>query len=108
MLNMVLPLVLLSILNLFTFAIPADSGERMGYTVTVWLSFVSHIQNQLEMVQCRGVTFVSNDYQQTSSVSLVINNLGWETLQSRKAKIKTILLYQILTFISINYKKIYN
>ncbi|CAC5413494.1 unnamed protein product [Mytilus coruscus] len=39
MLHLVLPLVLLSLLNLFTFAIPADSGERMGYTVTVWLSF---------------------------------------------------------------------
>ncbi|XP_063425955.1 acetylcholine receptor subunit delta-like [Mytilus trossulus] len=39
MMHLVLPLVLLTLLNLFTFAIPADSGERMGYTVTVWLSF---------------------------------------------------------------------
>lgn len=37
--NIILPIVLLSILNIFTFQIPADIGERMGYTVTVWLSF---------------------------------------------------------------------
>ncbi|CAC5413490.1 unnamed protein product [Mytilus coruscus] len=39
MLHLVLPLVLLSLLNLFTFAVPADCSKRMGYTVTVWLSF---------------------------------------------------------------------
>ncbi|XP_052086270.1 neuronal acetylcholine receptor subunit beta-2-like [Mytilus californianus] len=37
--NIILPIVLLSVLNIFTFQIPADIGERMGYTVTVWLSF---------------------------------------------------------------------
>lgn len=37
--NIILPIILLSILNIFTFQIPADIGERMGYTVTVWLSF---------------------------------------------------------------------
>ena len=38
-LNLLTPIVLLSILNLFTFAIPCDSGERTGYSITVWLSF---------------------------------------------------------------------
>lgn len=37
--NIILPIILLSVLNIFTFQIPADIGERMGYTVTVWLSF---------------------------------------------------------------------
>lgn len=39
-LNLLTPIVLLSVLNLFTFAIPCDSGERTGYSITVWLSFV--------------------------------------------------------------------
>lgn len=38
-LNLLTPIVLLSVLNLFTFAIPCDSGERTGYSITVWLSF---------------------------------------------------------------------
>ena len=37
--NIILPIILLSVLNIFTFLIPADMGERMGYSVTVWLSF---------------------------------------------------------------------
>ena len=37
--NMITPIILLAVLNIFTFKIPADIGERMGYTVTVWLSF---------------------------------------------------------------------
>lgn len=38
-LNMMMPVLLLSVLNLFTFAIPCDSGERISYVITVWLSF---------------------------------------------------------------------
>ncbi|XP_071151665.1 neuronal acetylcholine receptor subunit alpha-6-like [Mytilus edulis] len=37
--NFVLPIILLSLLDIFTFKIPADIGERLGYTITVWLSF---------------------------------------------------------------------
>lgn len=37
--NIIFPIVLLSFLNIFTFQIPTDIGERLGYTVTVWLSF---------------------------------------------------------------------
>ncbi|XP_063407210.1 neuronal acetylcholine receptor subunit beta-2-like [Mytilus trossulus] len=37
--NIVLPIILLALLDIFTFKIPADTGERLGYTITVWLSF---------------------------------------------------------------------
>ena len=38
-LNIVLPVSILSILTVFTFAIPADSGEKIQYSMTVFLSF---------------------------------------------------------------------
>ncbi|XP_048740681.1 neuronal acetylcholine receptor subunit beta-3-like [Ostrea edulis] len=39
-LNMILPIVCLGVLNGFVFIIPADAGEKMGYTVSIFLSFI--------------------------------------------------------------------
>ncbi|XP_076095498.1 neuronal acetylcholine receptor subunit alpha-10-like [Mytilus galloprovincialis] len=37
--NIIVPVILLGILNFFTFVLPADSGEKMGYSITVFLAF---------------------------------------------------------------------
>jgi hypothetical protein len=37
-LNLILPICLMSILNVFVFLLPADSGERVGYAITVLLA----------------------------------------------------------------------
>jgi len=37
--NMLLPILVLAILNLFTFAFPSQSGEKMGFSITVFLAF---------------------------------------------------------------------
>ncbi|XP_062578866.1 neuronal acetylcholine receptor subunit beta-4-like [Saccostrea cucullata] len=36
--NIIIPMMFLLILDVFTFALPVDSGEKMGYSVTVMLS----------------------------------------------------------------------
>lgn len=38
MVNIMLPIILLGILNLFVFILPADSGERVGFSITLLLS----------------------------------------------------------------------
>ena len=38
--NMILPVILLSLLNMCTFILPLSSGERAGYSITVFLSLV--------------------------------------------------------------------
>lgn len=38
-LNIMLPIVLLSVLNIFTFIIPCNGGERISYAITGWLAF---------------------------------------------------------------------
>ncbi|XP_060554185.1 acetylcholine receptor subunit beta-like 1 [Ruditapes philippinarum] len=37
-LNMIVPVILLSVMNIFTFALPVKSGERASYAVTLFLS----------------------------------------------------------------------
>ncbi|OWF51276.1 Neuronal acetylcholine receptor subunit alpha-3 [Mizuhopecten yessoensis] len=37
--NVVLPIIMLSLLSVFVFALPVDSGEKMGYIMTVYLAF---------------------------------------------------------------------
>jgi hypothetical protein len=41
--NMILPVILLSILNLFTFVLPLSSGERASYGITVFLALVVYL-----------------------------------------------------------------
>jgi nicotinic acetylcholine receptor alpha-7 len=38
--NMVMPIVLLGVLNIFTFVLPIESGERTSFAVTLFLTFV--------------------------------------------------------------------
>ncbi|XP_033729077.1 neuronal acetylcholine receptor subunit beta-2-like [Pecten maximus] len=37
--NVVLPIIMLSLLSVFVFALPVDSGEKIGYIMTVYLAF---------------------------------------------------------------------
>jgi hypothetical protein len=37
-LNIILPIMCLNVLNVFVFIVPADAGEKMGYTVSIFLA----------------------------------------------------------------------
>lgn len=39
LINVIAPVVLLAILNVFTYMLPVDCGEKMSYSITVFLSF---------------------------------------------------------------------
>ncbi|KAL3877349.1 hypothetical protein ACJMK2_035072 [Sinanodonta woodiana] len=40
MISLLIPLIVLSILNIFVFILPAESGERVGFAMTCFLAFV--------------------------------------------------------------------
>ena len=48
------------------------------------------------MVQRRAARYVLNDYNTTSSVSAMLEELGWETLESRRQKLQLTLFFKIV------------
>ena len=62
----------------------------------VYLVQQVHKPHQLEMVQRRAARFVMNDYAATSSVTSMLNNLQWSSLQQRRRSSRLTLLYKAL------------
>ena len=48
------------------------------------------------MVQRRAARYVCNNYQYSSSVTGMINSLGWRSLQARRVDAKLFLFYKIV------------
>jgi hypothetical protein len=65
------------------------------YCSTVWDPHTKENIEKLEKVQRRAARFVTNNYQQKASVTEMINNLGWDTLQCRRKYANLILFYRV-------------
>ena len=62
----------------------------------MWDPHTKELKSQIEMVQRRAARFVMSDYNQQSSVSLMLQKLQWQSLNERRAHSKTIMLYRIM------------
>ena len=67
---------------------------QVEYCATIWDPYTKTNIDQIEMVQRRAARFVLQRYHQTSSVNAMLDQLAWETLQERRAKMRLILLYK--------------
>ena len=66
------------------------------YASVVWDPFTTENINKLEMVQRRAARMVYSDYRTTSSVTTMLAQLQWNTLQERRAQHKAIMMYRIV------------
>ena len=66
------------------------------YAVTTLAPFTDTDTHKDEKVQRRAARFVSNDYQRTSSVTEMISNLCWDTLQRHRDLAALSMMYTIL------------
>ena len=69
---------------------------QVEYSATVWDPHTSANINKLEAVQRRAARFVSSDYSPTSSVTSMLDRLGWESLEQRRQKAKVVMMYRIV------------
>ena len=62
----------------------------------VWAPHTKCDIDKLEAVQQRAARFVTSDYNRTSSVIVMLDNLNWSTLISRIQTSRLCLLYKII------------
>ena len=61
--------------------------SNIDYCSTVWNPHQRDQKYQVEMVQRRTARFVTGRYRNTSSVTDMLDYLGWETHESRRTKL---------------------
>lgn len=67
----------------------------MEYCSSVWDPYHQSDKATLERVQRRATRFVTGNYKRESSVTTMINNLGWKSLEERRAATRLTLMYKI-------------
>ena len=68
---------------------------QLEYASTVWSPHTDLDINKLESVQRRAARWVTCDYQYTSSMSTMFQDLNWCTLDQRRMDSQLVLLYKV-------------
>ena len=66
------------------------------HAATAWAPSTDKATDKIDMVQRRAARFVKNDYGRTSSVTEMMSNLGWDTLQKRRDLVRLSMMYRIV------------
>ena len=68
---------------------------QLEYASTVWSPHTETDITKREAVQRRSALWATRDYQRTSSVTQMIKDLNWRTLEQRRIDSRLILMYKI-------------
>ena len=69
---------------------------QLEYAASVWDPHTIKGINKVEMVQRRAARWVVNRFHNTSSVTNMLDHLGWRTLEHRRADQRLTMLYKIV------------
>ena len=69
--------------------------QQLEYASRVWSPHTAIDITKLEAVQRRSACWATRDYQRTSSVTQMIKNLNWRTLEQRRIDSRLTLMYKI-------------
>ncbi len=68
----------------------------MEYSSAIWDPHLVKHKNSLEAVQWRAARWVKNDYKRDSSVTAMLEDLEWMTLEERTRFARLVLLYKLV------------
>ena len=69
---------------------------NLEYCASVWSPYTAVGKRKIEMVLRRAARYATNCYQNTSSVTDMLQDLDWESLESRRVKIQLTLLIKVI------------
>lgn len=67
----------------------------MEYASTVWDPYTKQNRDRVEMVQRRAARYVLNNYDRSASVTEMLKQLDWDTLELRRKKARLTMLYKM-------------
>ena len=70
--------------------------QQVEYASAVWSPYTKENINKIEKVQRRAARWVSNDYSSYSSVTDMLSNLGWRSLENRRTDTRLAMFYKIV------------
>jgi hypothetical protein len=73
---------------------PTLVRPTLEYASSIWSPSKKDSINKVEAVQRRAAKIATGDYQHTSSVTAMLQQLQWQTLQSRRAYAQTVMVYR--------------
>ena len=85
--------------------------SNLEYASCVWDPYESKLVKQLEMVQRRAARWVTNRFHNTSSVTDMLRDLSWQSLEQRRTQNRLCMFYTIhhdLVAIHPSYKHLSN
>ena len=68
----------------------------MEYSATVWDPYQKYNSDKVDRVQRQAARFVKSKYTRYSSVSDMLDELGWPPLSQRRQEAQLILFYKII------------
>ena len=68
----------------------------LGNSSSIWDPYHAKDISSIERIQRRAARFVKFDYRSTSSVTAMINDLGWKDLAHRRRELRLALLHKVV------------
>ena len=69
---------------------------QLEYASAIWDPHTKRNTYKVEMVQRRAVRWTINDYARTTSVSSLLHELDWQTLEERRSVARLCLFYKVV------------
>ena len=68
----------------------------LEYASTVWTPYTKSSTEKLEAIQKHAARFVVSDYDYSSSISSILNQLDWPSLAIRRQVSRLVMFYKIV------------